>query len=356
MPTLTGQQIRAIAYHVMVAAGAPEESAKIVADHLADANLSGHDSHGLLRVPDYVRVIEEGRLDPRAQPVVAFEDKAVARVDGNGIFGQVGAKFATEIAIRLARDYGIGLVTMCNIAHSGRLGTYPEMGAKEGMAAIMLGGNQLDPEAGVAPFGGRKGRLGTNPFSMAFPYSQGRVFLLDFATSATPVGKVRVYNAKGMSLPGQWLLDNEGHPSSNPQDYFNGGSILPLGGLSMGHKGYALSFFVLLLGKMLGQGDLMTFEGSGRSVGDSTIIVIDIGKLRPRAEVNVDLDWLIDYLRDTPLLEGVDGIMYPGEIEARTRKEREARGVEVEEATWARVLTVIKRFGLEDRLGPLPDR
>jgi uncharacterized oxidoreductase len=81
--------------------------------------------------------------------------------------------------------------------------------------------------------------------------------------------------------------------------------------------------------------------------------VIDIGKLRPRSETDSDVDWLINYLTDTPLLEGVDGIMYPGEIEARTRRERETRGVEVEEATWARVLTVIKRFGLEERLGPL---
>ena len=354
MPTLTGQQIRAIAHHVMLAAGALEENAEIVAEHLADANLSGHDSHGLLRVPDYVRVIKEGRLDPRARPIVAFQDKALARVDGNGVFGQVGARFATDTAIRLAREYGIGLVTMCNIGHSGRLGTYPEMAAKEGMAAIMLGGNQLDASGGVAPFGGRKGRLGTNPLSMAFPYSQGRVILLDFATSATAVGKLRIYNARGRQLPGDWLLDNEGHPSSNPQDYFDGGSILPLGGLTMGHKGYALSFFVLLLGRMLGQSDPMTFEGTGRSVGDSTIIVIDIGKLRPRSETNSDVDWLINYLTDTPLLEGVDGIMYPGEIEARTRKEREARGVEVEETTWARVLNVIKGFGLEDCLGPLP--
>ena len=112
------------------------------------------------------------------------------------------------------------MVTMCNIAHSGRFGTYPEMAAKEGMAAIMFGGNQLDNDFGVAPFGGIKGRLGTNPMSMAFPHTEGRIILLDFATSATAVGKVRVYQARSKSLPGEWLLDSEGRPSSNPQDYF----------------------------------------------------------------------------------------------------------------------------------------
>ena len=169
---------------------------------------------------------------------------------------------------------------MCNIAHSGRFGTYPEMAAKEGMAAIMFGGNQLDNTFGVAPFGGTKGRLGTNPFSMAFPHTDGRTILLDFATSETAVGKVRVYQARSKSLPGEWLLDSEGRPTSNPQDYFDGGTVLPLGGLSTGHKGYALGMFMLLMGRMLGQDAPISFEGTGQSVGDSTIIVIDISKLR----------------------------------------------------------------------------
>ena len=354
MTTLTGQQIRDVVREILVAAGATGENADTVAAHLADANLVGHDSHGLLRIPDYAQRIEEGRIDPRARPIVAFERQAVARVDGRGTFGQVGAKFATETAIRLAREYGIGLVTMFNIGHSGRFGTYPEMAAREGMAAIMFGGNQLDSDFGVAPFGGIKGRLGTNPLSMAFPHTEGRTILLDFATSETAVGKVRVYQARSKSLPGEWLLDSEGRPSSNPQDYFDGGTILPLGGLSTGHKGYALGKFVFLLGRMLGQDAPISFEGTGQSVGDSTIIVIDIGRLRPADAVAEDVDWTIDYLKNTPLMPGVDEILYPGEVEQRTRRDRQVRGIEIEDATWARVREVIERFGLEERLPGLP--
>ena len=132
MPILTGQQLRDVVYEILLAAGATVDAAETVAVHLADANLTGHDSHGLLRIPDYVQRIEEGRVDPKARPTIAYEEKAVAKVDGHGVFGQVGAKFATETAIRLAREYGIGMVTMCNIAHSGRFGTYPEMAAKAG--------------------------------------------------------------------------------------------------------------------------------------------------------------------------------------------------------------------------------
>ena len=216
MPILTGQQLRDVVYEILLAAGATEDAAETVAVHLADANLTGHDSHGLLRIPDYVQRIEEGRVDPKARPTIAYEEKAVAKVDGHGVFGQVGAKFATETAIRLAREYGIGMVTMCNIAHSGRFGTYPEMAAKEGMAAIMFGGNQLDNDFGVAPFGGIKGRLGTNPMSMAFPHTEGRVILLDFATSATAVGKVRVYQARSKSLPGRMDIGLRGSTQQQP--------------------------------------------------------------------------------------------------------------------------------------------
>ena len=354
MPILTAQQLRDVVYEILVAAGATVETADTVAVHLADANLTGHDSHGLIRIPDYVERIEEGRVDPRAEPTIAYEYKAVASVDGQGVFGQVGAKFATETAVRLAREYGIGMVTMYNIAHSGRFGTYPEMAARQGMAAIMFGGNQLDNDYGVAPYGGTRGRLGTNPFSMAFPHSGRRVILLDFATSETAVGKVRVYQARSQSLPGEWLLDSEGRPSSNPEDYFNDGTILPLGGLSTGHKGFALSMFMFLLGRTLGQDSPISFEGQGRSVGDSTIIVIDISKLRESDGLAKDVSRVIEYTKDTPLMSGFEEILYPGEKEARTRQERQASGVEVEDATWTRVRATIDRLGIADRLPGIP--
>ena len=122
----------------------------------------------------------------------------------------------------------------------------------------------------------------------------------------------------------------------------------------MGHKGFALSMFVFLLGRMLGQDSPISFEGSGQSVGDSTIIVIDISKLRSPTGLAENVDWTIDYVKDTPLMSGFDEILYPGEIEARTRRERQADGVEVEDATWARVRATIDRLGIGDKLPGVP--
>ena len=177
MPIITEETIERISRGVLRAAGATDEHAKTVAHHLADANLAGHDSHGFIRIPQYVRDIREGRLDPVAQSEVVGEHMAMGQVNGNGTFGQVVAAFATRLAMKKAREYGIGLVTMYNLGHTGRVGTYPEMAAKEGMAAIMYSGGIARGQGGVAPFGGREGRLSTNPISMAFTVDRYRVTL-----------------------------------------------------------------------------------------------------------------------------------------------------------------------------------
>jgi uncharacterized oxidoreductase len=354
MPIITGESIERIARGVLRAAGATDEHAKTVAQHLADANLAGHDSHGLIRVPPYVRGIKEGRIDPVAQSEVVGEHMAMAQVNGNATFGQVVAAFATRLAMNKAREYGIGLVAMYNLGHTGRIGSYPEMAAKEGMAAIMYSGGITRGGGGVAPFGGREGRLSTNPISMAFPSSSNGVILLDFATSMAAEGKIRVYSARGQALPDQWVLSKDGVPSNDPNDYYDGGAILPVGGLSGGHKGYALSFMVVLLGGMLG--------GLGRASnlelappgGGTSIIVIDLESLAPIDDVKAQVEELVRFVKDTPPMEGSSGVLYPGEVEARSRQERRANGVPVEQPTWEAVAKLIKEYGLEDELAPLP--
>ena len=168
MPTLTRDTICNTTYRLLCAAGASEKHADTVANHLADANLAGHDSHGLIRIPQYLTEIKEGRLDPIAQPEVVNQSPGMAQINGNATFGQVVAGFATHVAIEKARECGVSLVTMCNLGHTGRIGTYPEMAAKHGMAAIMCTGLGRGRTARVAPFGGRAGKLGTNPYRCHF--------------------------------------------------------------------------------------------------------------------------------------------------------------------------------------------
>ena len=355
MPTLVGESIERISSGLLRAAGAKDEHAETVARHLADANLAGHDSHGFIRIPQYVGEIRGGQVDPQADPEVVRDNMATAQVNGNRAFGQVVATFATRLATSKAREYGIGLVTMYNVGHTGRIGAYTEMAARKGMAAIMFSGGIARRPGGVAPFGGREGRLGTNPISISFPYSSDGAILLDFATSMSAQGKLRVYKARGKPLPDDWVLSKDGVPSRDVDDFFDGGALLPMGGLSGGHKGYAMSFMVTLFGVLLGSlGTENDLEDAPPPSGGASITVIDLGSLAPIDDVKSRVDEVVRFVKDTPPMEGSSGVLYPGEVEARSRQERLANGVQIEQATWDEVAQLIKEYGLEGELGSAP--
>ena len=352
MPKLTGETIYDIGRRLLGAAGALEGHASTVAKHLTDANLAGHDSHGFIRIPQYVEEIREGKLDPRAQPQIVSESVGTAQINGNGTFGQVVATRAAQIAMKKARECGISLVTICNLTHTGRIGTYLEMVAGEGMAGIMFSGGVGAWRRHVAPFGGSKGKLGTNPISMAFPQSTGAPLLLDFATAMAAEGKIRVARSKGEMLPDTWILDKDGVPSNDPEDLYEGGAMLPVGGLQGGHKGYALSTMVAAFGGILGElGCTDTRDGS--KVTGSSIIVIDIGALAPIDGVQERVENMVKYLKDTPPMSGSSGVFYPGEIEARNRQERQMTGVHIPQQTWDQVSRLIDEYGLRKELDPL---
>ena len=349
MPTLSGERIAQISRELLVAVGATEGNATTVADHLADASLAGHDSHGFIRIIQYLREIGEGNIKPAASPETVVERGGVARVSGNGTFGQVVCKFATELAMEKARTNGIAFVATCEHAHTGRMGTYSEMVAKAGMACIVTLGTRRLKTRKVAPFGGREGRLGTNPISMGFPYGDESPIILDFATSIAAEGKVRVYRARGQQLPGEWLLSAEGKPSRDPEDLYTGGAILPMGGLDGGHKGYGLSFMVDLLGGAMGSLNC-TERTEGDPTRGSSIIVIDLDTLGEPEAIEREVETLVRHVKDSPPMEGHDGVLYPGEIEARTRKQRQRDGVVIEDVTWDEVVGLIRAHGLSEEL------
>jgi len=351
VPTFEPEKLEEIAYHIFRAAGTPDESARTVAEHLVDANLTGHDSHGVIRIMQYLENIKEGRLFPDAIPKVVKETPTTAQVDGQSTFGQVVGKFAAEVAIVKARRSSISIVSMRNLGHLGRLGAYPEMCAEAGMASIMYCGSG-GQHASQVPFGGREPRLSTNPIAMACPSDMEGPILLDFATSAAAEGKLRVYRARGNRLPQGWILDSKGNPSTDPNDFYNGGALLPVGA-SVGHKGYALAYLVDLFGSILPGGGYAGEIGAPLSNG-GLIIVFDPAVFLPSGVMNSRVRKMTDYMKSSPLAEGFDKILYPGEKEAMTRQERRTRGIEVEDATWKSVRSVIGEYGLEEKLGPLP--
>jgi LDH2 family malate/lactate/ureidoglycolate dehydrogenase len=352
MPTLKGEQLEKIAFHLFCAAGAPEEHSRIVAQHLAENNLAGHDSHGLIRVIQYIRQIKEGVILPAAKPEIISESPSAARVDGHYGFGQVVARFSTELAIDKAKKQGVSCVTVRHLRHMGRLGAYAEMAVRADCAAILCctnGGQAL----AQAPFGGTKRRLGTNPFAMAFPSEEEGPILSDFATSVAAEGKLRVYRARGHKLPDGWVLDKEGRPSNNPNDFYDGGAILPVGG-SVGHKGYCLAFMTDLFGSLLSRDGFPPKPGDQQLSNSSLFLALDIERFAPLATVKSEVSSMVNYVKETPPAEGFDQILYPGEKEASSRQERSKSGVQIEDDTWNQVMGLVKEYNLGAKLGKLP--
>ena len=351
MPTLKGEQIDKIIFHLLCAAGAPEEHARIVSRHLADNNLAGHDSHGFIRIIQYLRQIKEGMIVPAAKPEIVSEFPCTAQVDGHHGFGQVAAKFSAELAIGKAKEQGVSCVAVRNLGHLGRLGAYAEMAANAGCAAILYcstGGHSLLQ----APFGGFQRKLGTNPLAMALPGEKEGMVVSDFATSVSSEGKIRVHRARGRKLPDGWILDQEGRPSNDPNDFYDGGAILPVGG-SVGHKGFCLAFMTGLFGGILARDGTPASPNKHFSNG-SIILAIDIERFAPLTAVRSEVSKMVGYVKGTPPAEGFTQVMYPGETEANSRKERSRKGVEIEDETWNQVLALVKEFGVGDRLGRLP--
>jgi uncharacterized oxidoreductase len=352
MPIVPADTIERVTFQVLRAAGAPESHAATVAAHLADSNLAGHDSHGLQRLPQYVNAIEKGTLQPRESPIIVEETAAIALLDGRWTFGQVIAKFATELAIQKARDVGVAFVGMYNEGHTGRMGSYPEMAAKAGMVAALWDGCIGGPKANQAPFGGIGRKLGANPIAIGFPSGQGAPMLLDFATSCSAAGKVHVAKARGKRMPDKWLIDASGAPTDDPDAFYNGGALLPMGGLSTGHKGYALGFMVGLFGLLMSMRAGESLPGGNR--WGTALMVLDVARFGSLDQFRAEVDEAVNYVKDTPPMEGFSEVLYPGEFEARTRQERLANGVDIPGPTWKEVTACIRKFGLEQQVAPLP--
>jgi LDH2 family malate/lactate/ureidoglycolate dehydrogenase len=319
---------------VLQAAGSPEAAARTVAESLVLANLRGVDSHGIIRLPQYVDGIEAGVIRPAAGPTIETRG-AIAVVSGNGGFGQVAARTASGHACTLAREHGIGLATLGRVHHIGRLGEYVELAAASGCVAIAFC-NTGPPGGRVAPFGGAGRLLGTNPIAYAFPGG----LVADFSTSATSEGRVRAAQQAGAQVPEGWILDAEGAPSTDPGDLYAGGAILPAGG----QRGTALALLAeLLCGVLGGTGTASTGDDPGNGL---VLLAIDGGALRPLPELAEGAELVLGALRAVRPATGVDRVLAPGDLERETETRRSAHGIPVPEGTWRAVLAVAERYGV----------
>jgi len=340
MPTFTASQLRNLGTRVFEALGTPSNEAKRVADSLVKANLAGHDSHGVIRIPQYVNGIKRGQIKPGAKIEVVKESPSTALLDGNWGFGQVIAEKGMKMVIEKAKAHSISAVGLFHCNHIGRLGEYSLMAAEQDMIGIVVC-NAGPPGGNTAPYGGRARRLSTDPISAAVPAGKSKPFLLDFATSVVAEGKLRIKYYRGEKVPRGWIIDKEGRPTTDPKDFYEGGAVLPFGG----HKGYALSLLIDILGGALtGGGCVSSKEFVG---GNGTLMIaINISSFTPLQEFKERTDALFEAIKETPTAMGFKEVLVPGEPEFRTEEKRLKEGIFVEEKTWQDITKIAEELEL----------
>lgn len=323
---------------VVTGLGASAEHARCVAESLVESNLAGHDSHGVMKLPSYVRDARAGKLRVAATPVVVKQTPTTALIDGMGGFGHVGAQAAVDVATAKARECGLALVAVSHCHHTGRLGRWSERIAAAGMIGIAMGAEARPPYL-VAPYGGRHGALSTNPVTVAVPRRASPPILVDYATSAVSIGKLQMARVTGESIPDGWVIDAEGRPTTDLDAYFGRGYLLPFGA----YKGFGLGVVAELLAVGLSGGDQAP---PGERSSCLSILALDIAAVRDRDDFDQFVDTVAARIHAVPPREPGRAVLLPGEPETRARRER-AAGIPIPPATFAALREVADDLGVE---------
>src|SRR5918912_1011419 len=349
MPRVAAQDLHRIGADLLIAAGTPPDEAEIVMQHSIDANLAGHDSHGIIQIPTYIERMRVGHIVPGAPFVVVQESPTTTVVDGHWGFGYVVTERAMRLTIDKARASNVAAATVFRQGHIGRLASYTLMAAEANMIGLITADSGRSPKA-VAPFGGREARLGNNPISMAIPSDLDGPLYLDMATSAAAAGKIALAVARNQPVPDGWVIGSDGKPTNDPRQLRQGGALLPLGGPDGGYKGTGLAVMVeILCGLLTGLG--FGVEPTGRHNDGCFMACFKVDAFRPLGEFKQEVGAFVKYLKETPPAEGSSGVLYPGEIEHRREIERRRDGIKVEAATWTRLRLLADEYQLTDRLG-----
>jgi uncharacterized oxidoreductase len=338
VPVINADSLTGFATALFEKIGVASREARIVARSLIGANLRGYDSHGVMRIPFYVAAIRDGRVRPGQALRVERETAAALVCDGGWGLGQVLARDLMERLLVKARTLGVACGTLRQAAHIGRVGEYSEMAAEQGMAAIICANGHGSGQR-VAPVGGKQGRLGTNPLSIGMPGGAQGPFILDFGTSATAEGKVRVKRIAGESVPLGWILDADGNPTTDPNQLYGDppGSILPMGG-DQAYKGFGLAFMIEMLAGGLSGGSC-SHPGAPPPVGNDVLfLVIAPGQFAGERHLRAQVAVLEPFVRNTPRRSGVEKITLPGDPERELLAKRLAQGISLDDGNWAELV------------------
>ena len=318
---LQASYLHAITRQLLEAAGTPRHIADEVTTILVNANLAGHDSHGVLRLPAYLKAIAAGNLIPDAEPTITKETANILFIDGRRGFGHYTASRGMAWCIERAKLGEVCCATFVNTNHIGRLGEYAEAAARAnciGMVTLGVGGG--GPGI-VTPFGAKAGTLRTNPIAVGVPTGDEVPFILDFATSVVAEGKIQVARSKNLNVPPGYLIDKQGNPTITPTDLYEGGFLLPFAG----HKGSGLSLLFTLLGGLSGTFDV---DNNGYMKGEF-MQVFYIEAFLPLEEYQRGVRAFLNSIKASPPAADVEEVLVPGDFEYKNRRVRLVEGIEI---------------------------
>ena len=345
MPTIQSNELLEFAIALLAAGGANDNEARCVGESLIGANLRGYESHGVMRIPFYLDMVANGGVVPNAEFEIVNEGPATLAVNGNWGFGQVLANQLTHKLMDKARSSGTATGTMYHSSHIGRLGEYCEMAASKKLVSMVMV-NTHGVARRVAPPGGKVPRLGTNPLAIGVPF-EDEAIVLDFSTSATAEGKVRVKQIAGEQCPEGWILDSEGRPTTDPNALYADppGTILPMGG-EQTYKGFGLALMIDIFCGAI-SGGLCSRETPITPNGNCVFMtLIDPNHFGGADHFGGEVTQLVEFVRGCPRIDGVDRIMLPGDPERTILAQRSSQGISLDDGNWSKLTELASRLGV----------
>lgn len=327
---------------IFVSRGCRADEAASIAEHLVTSNMSGYDSHGVIRVPQYIEWLREGKLIANRELEIVIDSEALTVADGQLGFGLSLARQGIDIGIRKCRQLGISLLGIRNCGHLGRIGYWSRMAADQGIISLHFV-NSSGLGMFVVPAGGLDPRLSVNVISAGIPVEGRDPVILDISAAAAAEGKLMVACNAGVEVPDDWIIDADGNPSNDPNKFYGPpkGAILPLGG----HKGYGLGLIIdLLAGALTGGG----CSAAGKTQLEQSMlgIYIDPAKLEQSNFIPTEIRRYLDFVRTSRPTRPGGKIRIPGENSNRLR-ENNAQEIEIDDTTWRELVQTAFACGLD---------
>jgi uncharacterized oxidoreductase len=351
MPKFHIDDLHTYCVRLMTAAGAPEEDARIIADHCAASMLSGEFFHGMELGTQYWPLIKQGILKPGAEVELVKETPTTLMVDGHFNFGHVVSHVVMNKLIEKAETQMVAAASIRNQTHVGCLIDYTTLAAERGMVALMMTDGAWGPKL-MAPYGGRERRLGINPWSMALPNDTGGRVGFDMTSGTVSLMKIRRAHDEGRPIPEGWVIDKHGRPTTDPADFYDGGTVLPVGG-GQAHKGYALTFMIEALADVLsGMPYKEDLSRDWPIIDGCFMAVFNVEAFRPLAEFKAELSGMLEWVTSSAPAEGHDRVYYPGERSNLNRAGHDGV-VELPDDVWAGIAATADELGVAEH-APAP--